>query len=60
MKTGPCKDCPDRHHLCWNECEAYREWRKTVKAASNAEYQYKKAHNDWQSVFYTPKRSKQR
>lgn len=26
MKTAPCKLCPDRHHLCWNDCAAYQEF----------------------------------
>lgn len=60
MKPGPCKDCPDRRRLCWDECEKYQSWRRYYQAAMNAEYQYKKAHNDWQEVFYNPKRRQQR
>lgn len=58
MKHSPCKDCADRRHLCWDECEKYKAWRAKHQAASNAEYQYKKAWNDWQSVFYIPKEKK--
>ena len=23
---GPCKDCPDRHPACHDQCEKYRKW----------------------------------
>lgn len=25
---GPCKDCPKRHLLCHDQCEAYRNWKE--------------------------------
>lgn len=30
MKSGPCKDCPDRHTACWSECEKYIRYRNQV------------------------------
>lgn len=23
----PCKDCEDRHKLCWSECDKYKTWK---------------------------------
>ena len=25
---NPCKDCENRHTLCWNECEEHQAWKK--------------------------------
>lgn len=25
-ENSPCKECPERHAACWNECERYRAW----------------------------------
>ena len=25
---APCKDCPKRHPLCHDQCEAYRRWKE--------------------------------
>lgn len=24
---GPCKDCPDRHTACHDECEKYKDFK---------------------------------
>lgn len=25
--SPPCKNCEERHKLCWSECEKYKEWK---------------------------------
>lgn len=25
---APCYNCPDRHKLCWADCEKYKVWRE--------------------------------
>ena len=30
MKMSPCKDCPDRHLACHDECDKYKEWKAYV------------------------------
>lgn len=27
MKMPPCKDCPDRHLACHDNCDKYKEWK---------------------------------
>lgn len=53
--NAPCKDCPDRHFNCWNECEKY----KTYKARRVLINQRRKKEHDefdaWNSVFYRPR-----
>lgn len=26
-KDGPCFGCAERRHLCWAECETYKDWK---------------------------------
>lgn len=35
MKKPPCKGCGRRHEKCHAECEAYRDYRATVKKAAD-------------------------
>ena len=38
----PCKDCEDRHKLCWSECDKYKTWKaehdEARKEIYNAKY----------------------
>lgn len=47
----PCKNCPDRHNLCWDECERFRAYRKEkdrIAAAKRKENELTNAHQDRQ------------
>ena len=37
MKS-PCKDCPERHRLCLDECEQYKIYKAERSAMSEAVY----------------------
>ena len=39
LRDSPCKDCKDRHKLCWNDCEAFLDWKKRSEEAREALYQ---------------------
>lgn len=50
---GPCKDCADRHKLCWNECvkyQAFQTKRKMIRDGRKREAE----------LFYGPEESKLR
>lgn len=27
---APCKDCKERHDICWKECERYLDYKKEM------------------------------
>lgn len=31
MIKPPCKDCEERHTLCWGECERYAEYKRALE-----------------------------
>lgn len=38
MNTGrkqPCRECEDRHFLCWNSCQKYQEFRAERDCINN-------------------------
>lgn len=32
MNSQPCKDCPDRHPVCYDSCPRYAEYKRQLKA----------------------------
>lgn len=34
---APCKDCPNRHPACHDQCEKYLAWKVELKARNDAE-----------------------
>ena len=34
---APCKDCPNRHPACHDQCEKYLAWKAELKASNDAE-----------------------
>lgn len=28
--TAPCKDCKERHDICWQDCERYFKYKKEM------------------------------
>ncbi len=32
MISSPCKDCEERHTLCWSECERYKAMKNEYEA----------------------------
>ena len=28
---APCKDCKDRHDICWQECERYKSYKSDME-----------------------------
>ena len=37
----PCKDCEERHKLCWNDCEKYISWKASRDEARKEIYKAK-------------------
>lgn len=29
--TAPCKDCPDRHDVCWQDCGRYKDYKMNLE-----------------------------
>lgn len=29
--NAPCKDCKERHDICWQECEKYSKYKKEMR-----------------------------
>lgn len=29
-EKSPCKNCPERHELCWGKCEKYKAWKSKI------------------------------
>ena len=50
---APCKDCPDRHNLCWSGCDKYKAFRAKREMISNG----LKRESD---MYYGPRESKVR
>ena len=28
MTSAPCKNCPDRHKSCWDNCKKYKQFKE--------------------------------
>ena len=28
MISAPCKNCPDRHYVCWGTCKKYKKFKE--------------------------------
>lgn len=45
MTVSPCKNCKERHNLCWDECKIYLNFkekkRKEKEALKSELYDYK-------------------
>ena len=39
--SPPCKDCPDRHRACWDQCAKYAHWKVEHDKVKAAEKEYK-------------------
>lgn len=39
-----CRDCKERHTLCWNECERYKAQRKELDEANRRIRKEKEAY----------------
>ena len=37
----PCKNCEDRHKLCWSDCEKFKEWKSSHDEAKDDIYKNK-------------------
>ena len=45
---NPCKDCENRHTLCWNDCEEYKVWKRGKdEAKERAEHHRQKMVTIW-------------
>lgn len=40
-EIAPCKDCVDRHEVCWGECEKYKQWKMRLDEANRRRREYK-------------------
>ena len=40
-EIAPCKDCVDRHEVCWGECEKYKQWKMMLDEANRRRREYR-------------------
>ena len=40
-EIAPCKDCVDRHEVCWGECEKYKQWKMRLDEANRRRREYR-------------------
>ena len=40
-EIAPCKDCVDRHEVCWGECEKYKQWKMMLDEANIRRREYR-------------------
>lgn len=38
---APCKDCKERHELCWDTCEGYLSWKQRRKEVDALDKEYR-------------------
>ena len=49
-EIAPCKDCVDRHEVCWGECEKYKQWKMMLDEVNRR----RKEYNEKPFVKYNP------
>ena len=40
-EIAPCKDCVDRHEVCWGECEKYKQWKMMLDEVNRRRREYR-------------------
>ena len=40
-EIAPCKNCADRHEVCWGECEKYKQWKMMLDEANRRRREYR-------------------
>lgn len=40
-EIAPCKDCVDRHEVCWSECEKYKQWKMMLDEVNRRRREYR-------------------
>ena len=40
-EIAPCKDCVDRHEVCWGECEKYKKWKMMLDEVNRRRREYR-------------------
>ena len=40
-EKSPCKNCPERHELCWGKCEKYKAWKSRIDDVSKRRKEYR-------------------
>lgn len=39
-EKSPSKNCPERHELCWGNCEKYKEWKSRIDDVKKRRREY--------------------
>lgn len=39
-ENPPCKDCADRHEVCWGKCEKYKAWKQRLDEVNKRRKEY--------------------
>ena len=50
-EIAPCKNCVDRHDVCWGECEKYKQWKMMLDEANRRRREYREKMN----AYYNPR-----
>ena len=40
-EKSPCKNCPERHELCWGKCEKYKAWKSKIDDVNKLRKEYR-------------------
>lgn len=40
-EIAPCKNCVDRHEVCWGECEKYKQWKMRLDEVNRRRREYR-------------------
>ena len=40
-EKSPCKNCSERHELCWGKCEKYKSWKSRIDDVSKRRKEYR-------------------
>ena len=49
-EKSPCKNCSERHELCWGKCEKYKAWKSKIDDINKRRREY----NEKLFAYYSP------
>ena len=52
-EKSPCKNCSERHELCWGKCEKYKSWKYRIDDVNKRRKEYReKSLADYKKRIY--------
>lgn len=52
-EKSPCKNCSERHELCWGKCEKYKAWKSKIDDVNKWRREYReKSLADYKHSIY--------